>query len=660
MTNRIIPKAILALILAAAGIVAATAAKPRVVEPSYAWSLLPPLGLHEPATIDTLLYNYYQRSVPSEVSPAWCSTGNLGAEGINMIYMERPAMSDFFFHDALTTWLPPLGNHTYYNTRIPMTLLSYNTGGGRENEQNRLKATFSGNVNAKLQFGAHLDYLYSKGSYNNQATNDLVWGASASYIGDRWEMQTFYNHWNMLNKENGGITNPLYITDPAELQGGDDKIDAKSIPTNLSNAHTRLVGGEFYLNNRYKVGHWREEQVNDTTVKRTYIPVSSFIWTFDYRSDKHLFLDNNAKENAEFWENCYMSPDNTRDRTAFRSISNTLGVSLIEGFSKYMPFGLAAYARHEIRSYTQLADTLSIKTDERPNDLTPYPLNFQLPHNEKQNLLWVGAQLTKQRGDLLKTDVTAEFGLLGPAIGEVKIDGTVSTRFRLLRDTVNVAGYCSFHNLTAPYLMNNYVSNHFIWHNDFGKTRTLKAGGRLSLERTRTHIDVGIANVQNQIYFGDDGLPRQNSGSVQVFSASLNQRLHVGILNWDNKITYQTSSDQAVLPLPNLAVYSNLYLLFKVAKVLTVQFGADCDYYTRYYAPVYQPATMAFCNQQKEKVGNYPFMNLYLNMKLSKARFYVMFSHINQGWMGKEYFAMPGYPMNPRRFQMGVSVDLAN
>ena len=47
-------------------------------------------------------------------------------------------------------------------------------------------------------------------------------------------------------------------------------------------------------------------------------------------------------------------------------------------------------------------------------------------------------------------------------------------------------------------------------------------------------------------------------------------------------------------------------------------------------------------------------------MKLSKARFYVLMSHVNQGWFDNNYFSMPHYPLNPRKFQIGVSVDLAN
>ena len=109
-----------------------------------------------------------------------------------------------------------------------MTLLSYNFGGGRDNSQDRLTGVFSGNVNKKLQIGANIDYLYSKGSYNNQADKNLAWGLSGSYMGDRYELQAFYNHYNLLNKENGGITDDLYITDPELLQGGNASISPKN------------------------------------------------------------------------------------------------------------------------------------------------------------------------------------------------------------------------------------------------------------------------------------------------------------------------------------------------------------------------------------------------------------------------------------------------
>lgn len=646
--------------------------KPSYTSGSYskAWELLPPLGTHEASTLDTMLYNYAQRSVPSEQSIAWASTGNLGASGMNMIYFDRPETSDFFFRDAIASWLPMQGNHRFYNTRIPMTILSYNTGGGRENKQDRLQGTFSGNATRDLQFGANIDYIYSKGSYANEAVKNMIWGLSSSYTGDRYQYQAFFNHYNGLMQMNGGITDDLYITDPAVLQGGQTSVDAKTIPTNLTAARTRMKGQEFYMNHRYNLGFYREIQPDsammaqieqgDSIVLEEFVPVSSFIWTFDYNDATHKFYNNSPIEATEFWENKYLTNQNSVDPTSYWSLRNTFGISLVEGFNKYAKAGLSAYITHEIRCYTQGVDSIPISGDLRPELLTPYPYDSKVTPKKTENLVWVGAQLVKHKGKILRYEATAKIGLIGPASGELDINGRIDARMRLFGDTVTVGAYGRFANLSAPYLYQNYSSNYFIWKNDFGKTRRFRVGGELRIPQTDTYLNIGVENVQNMIYFNNQSLPTQHGGSVQVFSASLNQNFAVGILHWNNRLTYQTSSEQSVLPLPKFSIYSNLFIRFRVAKVLHVDFGIDCDYYTKYYAPSFQPATMAFTNQQEIKIGNYPFMNLYANFKLKRARFYVMMSHINQGMTGKNYFAMPHYPMNPRRFQMGVSVDFAN
>jgi hypothetical protein len=636
------------------------AKEPEIKQEISAWSVLQPLGLREPASVDTLQYNYYRNAIPSAASDAWATTGNLGAEGINMIFSERKPTSDFFFRDGLSYWLPSLEKMKFYNTKIPMTLMSYNTSGGRENAQDRLMADFSGNINKRAQIGAKLDYLYSKGSYSYQATKDLTWGFSGSYIGDRYEFQGFFNHYNMLNKENGGITDDLYITDPAELQGGVTSIDPKSIPTNLSNAHTRLVGQELYLNHRYKIGYWHEEKEGDSVVSRTYIPVSSVIWTMSYDSDRHVFIDKSASETAKFFENTYLNNSLTNDRTSYWKLTNTVGLSLLEGFNKYAKFGLAAYLTHQVRKYTQTVDSID-HANAAELGLTPFPDGItSIVPNKSEQLAWIGGQLTKQKGSILTYEATAQFGVLGSVAGDVDINGKLSTRIPLMRDSISVTAFGSFKNEEAPYLLNNYVSNHFVWHNDFGKIRTTKFGGRIYVPYSGTTLEASVENIQNYIYFGSNYLPVQCGSNIQVLSARLKQNFRLGILHWDNALTYQTSSDQTVIPLPKLAVYSNLYLWFHIA-TLNVQFGVDCDYYTKYYGLAYQPATASFAVQNEVQVGNYPFMNAYFNFKLRKTRFYVMMSHVNQGiFGGSDYFALPHYPLNPRRFQIGLSVDLAN
>lgn len=634
--------------------------KSQQLAPSYAWTITEPLGERYLSTIDTLQYNYQRQAIPSLVSNAYATTGNYGAEGINMIFFDRPTMSPFFFSDALAAWLPSINTQKFYNTRIPMTLLSYNTGGGKNNTQDRLKGIFSGNVNKSLAIGASLDYIYSKGSYEYQSDKDFTWGAFASYMGDRYELQAFYNHYNFLNKENGGITDDNYILDPAKVLGGDTSVDPLSIPTNLTAAHSKLTGQEFYLNQRYKVGfyHHEKDSLNDSIVRSTYIPVTSFIWTLNFKQERHQFLNSNIQEDTTFFKNTYLSLNGTSDDTKYWKLSNTLGIQLLEGFNKYAKFGLAAFATFEYRKYTQTPDSM-LYSAYKPEKLTPFP-DIKVPQNGSESLFWVGGQLTKQKGSLLTYTVVGQFGLAGSVIGDMDISGNVSTKFKVMGDSLKITGYGYFKNLEAPYLMKHYISNHFAWENDFGKTKRFRAGGILNYPKSNTYINVGFETLKDYIYFNESGLPTKCTDNVQIFSASLKQDLHFKALHWNNELTYQTTSNENVIPLPKLSIYSNLYVQFKIAKVLSIQLGVDCNYYTRYKAPNYNPATMSFISQDNIMVGNYAFMDAYATCKLKKTRFYVMMSHFNQGWFGNNYFVLPHYPLNPRKFQIGISVDFAN
>jgi hypothetical protein len=152
---------------------------------------------------------------------------------------------------------------------------------------------------------------------------------------------------------------------------------------------------------------------------------------------------------------------------------------------------------------------------------------------------------------------------------------------------------------------------------------------------------------------------RQYTGNIQVLSSTLYQNLKWGILHWDNELTVQYSSNENVLPLPLLNVYSNLYLKFTYAKVLKIQIGADARYFSRYYAPDYAPALQQFFVQEGEhrvQIGGYPFVNAYANFHLKQVRFYVMYYHVTQGLLDNtQSFLAPHYPVNPRMFKLGFS-----
>lgn len=637
------------------------AKKRQVIAPSYAWTISDPLGLRYPSTIDTIHINYHKKFIPSMMSNAWATTGNYGTEGQNQLFFDRPEASEFFFEDAQATWIPSISTQRFYNTRIPMTIVGHATGGDKYSNQDRTQVLFSGNVNRKTEVGGCLDYVYSKGSYDYQAAKDFRWGFFGSYIGDRYEMHSFFNGYDNLNKESGGIIDDRFITDPAAVQGGDAKVSPKDILTNLTATHSKIVGREFYMNHRYKVGyyHYERDPKTDTIKGKTYIPVTSFIWTFDYKGSRHKFINTASEEDTAFFDHTYLGLGGTDENTRYWSMRNTVGISLLEGFNKYAKFGFAVYGTHELRRFTQVPDTVTGTGAALPEGLDPLPVTVEPRHTD--NLFWVGGQLTKRRGSILTYDAQAEFGVMGDVAGDMDISGDVSTRFRLLGDTVTVRGYGHFKNLKAPYLMRHFISNHYAWNNDFEKMKRFRLGGELHVPFTGTNVNVGYETLDDYVFFGLEGSPVQHGGAIHVLSATLNQKLHFMAFHWDNELTYQTCSNEDVLPLPKFSVYSNLYFTFTVAKVLHCQLGVDGNYYTKYYAPAYNPATMTFHRQNEVKCGNFAFMNAYANFRMKQARFFIMYSHANKGMFGgKNYFAVPHYPLNLGRFQLGVSVNFIN
>lgn len=607
------------------------------------WNVSEFLGDRSMREVDTLMENYCQEvAIPSlQYGYASAITGNYGAEGVSMLYFDRPQPGPFFFNDAMSAYIPTVESTPFYNSRVPMTLLSYNTGYGNSTQgQDHLKAVFNGNINRKAQIGANAEYILSKGSYENQADKHFNFGINGSYSGEHYQVIALFNQYYSLNKENGGIQNDLYITDPAEIQGGNSKITAKNIPVNLRGAHSQVNGREFWMNNRYRFGFHRENPEDST---RVFVPVSQIFWTFDFNEHRHQFRTKNSQDMA-FWENTFLDDTGTHDDARAMTIRNTVGISLLEGFNKWAKFGLSAYAQHEFNRYRQLCDYSEL----------------DIRRISKEHSLYLGGRLSKEQGSLLRYNADARIAVAGHNLGEVEVSGEAQFRVRIRRDTASVRAFAEFDNLHPSFFVDEYVSNHFIWKNNFSMTRRLRFGGEIDIPQTWTNLSAGMENIQNMIYFNNLALPTQHGGNIQVFSASLTQGLHFGIFNWDNTMTYQAVSNKDVLRLPTFSVFSNMYLLFRVA-TLRVQFGVDCNYMTKYKAQAYQPATMTFHNQDEIYVGNYPMMDAYLNMKLSKVRFYLLLSHFNQGLFGgSNYFSAAHYPLNPRRFMFGLSIDFAN
>jgi len=395
--------------------------------------------------------------------------------------------------------------------------------------------------------------------------------------------------------------------------------------------------------------------------KSEYVPVTSFIHTVKFDNYRRIYEAYQTPADyylKEYYDAGRLTGNSIYDQTKHWHMKNTFAIAMLEGFNKWAKAGLKAFASYDLRHY----------------ELPTMEGGFE-KYNE--HALSVGGQLSKQKGKTLHYNAVAEIGLTGVDAGTLAIDGNVDVNIPFLGDTLQVRGDAFFHRETPSFYYRNYHARHLWWENDLDKTIHTRIMGTLSFPKTRTKLRVAVDEIKNYTYFSqsyditEKGLrtgvmvtPMQESGGINLLTAQLEQNFRLGILNWENQFTYQHSSKESVLPVPAFNAYTNLYIKFKVVKVLNVDLGADMRYFTSYEAPDYSPYmgqyTVQGNGENNVKIGNYPIVNVYANVHIKHTRFFVMMSHINAGQGDKNYFFAPHYPMNERVFRIGVSWNFFN
>lgn len=401
-------------------------------------------------------------------------------------------------------------------------------------------------------------------------------------------------------------------------------------------------------------GVWASEQVPP----RVFVPISSIVHTVDVRRLSHSLYNRGSIPSGYFGHDPYYgdSWSSFEDVTKGMLVRNTLGLQLREGFNKWAKAGITLFAAHEFDSYS-LPDSVGW-TD-----------STSVWNSYKENHISVGGEIAKTMGHTLHYRAGAEFWLIGPDAGDLDLHASGDLNFRLGRDTLRVAAKASFTNKDVPFYYQHYHSRGLWWDNSLSKEKRTRLEGELRVDRTHTKLRVGVENLTNYAYLGmkltpvgDSGYSRdvvvgQHSGNIQVLSASLHQDLHLGFFHWENSVTWQHSSEADVLPLPMLYVYTNPYVKVVLAKVLTVELGADMRFWTKYYAPDYEPFINQFAiqdsSQERTKIGGYPVMHAYANFAIKRVRGYIQYQRF-AGGAGNSFWA-PHYPIDPSGLHFGIS-----
>lgn len=657
---------------------------------------------------DTVVHNFQNWNLTDGMTGQYSILGNVGSPRLNRIFLRRPETSNFIFLQPFDHFRTSLSDFLFTNTKSPVTNLAYHKSGNNQNGEDRVRAYFASNINKNSGIGFKIDYLYGRGYYNNQQNSQFGGTVYGYHRGEKYNIHAYVNANHSKIAENGGIENDLYIEDPQSFQSS---YTSRDIPVMLSSTWNRNDEQTYYLTHHYNLGFdrllevpdslkpkmpsdadllgqlsdsirtilaadsiarlhavdslqqvWQSQQVPPTE----FIPVTALIHTLHISRMSHEYISKNTP--ADYYTNhFYGDLSQVADQTDALSLRNTLGIAQLEGFNKWAQMGITLFGSHTLRTY---------KLPELVADSTRMKM-------WKENDITVGGQIARRQGKLIHYDAQGEMWLVGEHSGDFKVDGDLDMEIGAgTKDSIRLDVHAHIHHTKPGFYLRHYHSQFAWWdHTSLDRELRTRVEGRLHYARTKTTLNVGFENITNYTYFGmqntltgtdststlsgdysHDVAVRQHNGSVQVFSAMLEQNFKLGPLHWENEVTYQKSSNQHMLPLPQLNVYTNLFLLFRIAKVLRVQLGGDMRYFTSYYAPDYSPAIGQFAVQDQNfgrvKVGNYPLVNVYVNMHLKHCRIYLGMYHVNA--TEGHYFWAPHYPINPRAFRFGVSWNFFN
>ena len=282
--------------------------------------------------------------------------------------------------------------------------------------------------------------------------------------------------------------------------------------------------------------------------------------------------------------------------------------------------------------------------------------------NVVQNSVYLYAGANGQFKKYLTWNAKGDYTFLGSEINDFGIEANLTMNaypFRRARKSPLTLEAHFETSLREPdYYEQHLFTNHYKWDNDFSKISKTKAEASLSIPRWKLAASFGYALLSNNIYYDTLGIVRQNTKPMSVMTATLSKDFRLWKFHLDHRATFQLSSNEEVMPLPMLALNLRYYLQFDVVKnVMQMQVGANGTFTTRWYAPAYNPVLGVFHNQNVEKFGDSPYIDVFANIQWKRVSLFFKAVNLNMGWPLKkaDYFSAAGYIMPQRAFKFGIS-----
>ena len=366
---------------------------------------------------------------------------------------------------------------------------------------------------------------------------------------------------------------------------------------------------------------------------------------FSFQRNRLYYNETSPSVNFYMPYDTLLNSTKTTDTTIVQAIRNTLKWNSL-GYKKYaddVPFYLYAGLTHgmyKVKRYDYLEDeTVPVR-------------NYQ--------------QLSVNGGIIINlfrsTRITGhgELVTLGYQIGDFDVRGQWKQFLGTSERNLGAAIFnAEIKRQSATWFEESYSSNHFRWDNDFRASTYLT----FDLKYTFRTYCVGVkqTSIAQYIYFGTDARPTQYDGMFSIREAYLSFQQTLKRFELEGFASLQKASNEDVIHLPlAMAKLKVSYSQPIFHKAATLQPMLTVSYFTKYHADAYMPATHSFFLQNEVEIGNYPFIDLAIALKVQKANLFVSYSNMMLLAGDYEGFVAPHYPMRDSKIFLGVNWRLFN
>ncbi len=625
-------------------------------------------------------YNYHYHDYPfyrKDVNATW-----LGVPGSALQYYDwfnRTSENGVSFYNPYESWSYSAKTLPMYNTKTPYTELAYygTIFANSQKESDNLHILTTQNIFPAFNFTLEYDRFGGNGIMENEKTTNKTFVASVNYLGKRYLMHAGYIHNKISRGENGGTSDNSMVRDTT--------LDAREYPIFLSDASSTVRKNTLFLDQQYRIpftflrdikfrkadkafrdsvlaagdsvaaagldsvlaarkaARVAADTLGDDNVTTAFIGHSSEYSVFTRSYEDQISTTDETARNF-YRNNFFINPTQSNDSVRVMKLENRVFIRLQPWADQAIVSKLNGGIGNRILSH-----------------YAPDPEFLKSSSNAVWSSVFAYAGVEGQLRDYIHWDATGDYVFLGDQMNDFSVKANARLDFypfRKARKSPVTLALNFTTSLEEPeYYHQHYFSNHFKWDNDFGKISTTRLRARVSVPRWRLSAEAGYALLSGNIYYDSTGVVRQNNSPMSVLSASLTKNFVLGPFHLDNRVLFQVSSDEDVLPLPSLAANARWYLQLNVKRnVMQMQIGADAWYNTAWYAPGWNPAVGSFYNQKEEKYTDGPVIDAFVNVQWKRACIFLKFENVGLGWpLDKaDYFSAHRYIRTQRTFKIGV------